>query len=261
MRPSGWTVLCTASGTKKNNDMHMIRLDKYLSSQLGLSRSDVKTLIRQKSVSVIGVPACRPELQIDADKAQVFVDGKQILYKRFLYIMQNKPQGIVSASADDACKTVIDILPDALRRNGLFPAGRLDKDTAGFVFITDDGQFAHDILSPAHHVEKEYSVTLSRTVLPEEAEAIRNGLTVGEEHFKPAKLYPVRADGNEAVFNIVLTEGRYHQIKRMFGHFGNPVAALHRIRIGGVMLDASLAPGESRELTENELALLCKNTN
>ncbi len=238
--------------------MALIRLDKYLSSQLGCSRSDARQLIRRKGVEVNGAVAVRPELPVDEDGALVFVDGKRIEYKRFLYIMQNKPTGVVSASTDENDKTVIDILPAELKRAGLFPAGRLDKNTTGFVLITDDGAFAHGILSPAHHVEKTYLVTLTRPVTPEEKAAIENGLRIGEESFKPARLLPEDLRGELPVYRIVLTEGRYHEIRRMFGFFRNPVSALHRIRIGGLDLDASLAPGESREITPVELEALCK---
>ena len=236
--------------------MPKLRLDKYLSSQLGISRTDAKKLLRSSRVTVQGADSPKPEMQIDPASVQVLLDGQALEYKQYMYIMQNKPAGVVSASDDARDPTVIDILPSALSRAGLFPAGRLDKDTTGFVLITDDGAFAHDILSPAHHVEKTYLVTLERDATEEECEKIRSGMRLGEEQLKPAKLRRVSGAEEAPVYEIVLTQGRYHQIKRMFGAFGNHVTALHRTQIGGLALPADLAPGESRELTAEELKKL-----
>ena len=235
--------------------MSLIRLDKFLSSQLTVSRTDAKKLLRQKRISVNGTVEMKPEKQVDPNADDVTLDGRRISYRQFLYIMQNKPAGVVSASTDGNV-TVIDILPPQLKRPGLFPAGRLDKDTTGFVLITDDGAFAHSLLSPAHHVEKTYIVTLQREVTPEEFEEIKTGMQIGEERFLPAKLRHLDGADGSTQYEIVLTEGRYHQIKRMFGAQGNPVCALQRIRIGGLFLDPSLLPGESRLLTEEEIRLL-----
>ena len=239
--------------------MSSIRLDKFLSSQLACSRADAKKLLRQKRVAVNGVPAQRAEQPVDPAADTVTVDGALVEYKQYLYIMQHKPLGVVSASAGRGDVTVIDLLPPELRRPGLFPAGRLDKDTTGFVFITDDGQFAHDILSPARHVEKTYVVTLHREVTPEEQAAITNGMRLGEEQLKPARLR--RLDTPAPQYEIVLTEGRYHQIRRMFGSTGNPVTALMRTKIGALPLDPGLLPGRSRELTSTELELLAFRQN
>ena len=152
---------------------------------------------------------------------------------------------------------MIDLLPEALRRQGLFPAGRLDRDTTGFVLITDDGAFAHDILSPAHHVDKTYLVTLTRAVTEREAEAVRQGMTLDGERLLPASLSRIPDEGDlKNRYALVLRQGLYHQIKRMFASMGNPVVALHRSAIGGVPLDPSLSPGESRELTDAEVTLL-----
>ena len=172
--------------------------------------------------------------------------------------MLNKPKGVVSATEDTADLTVIDILPDYLKRNGLFPAGRLDKNTTGFVLITDDGAFAHNILSPAHHVPKTYIVDVEREVTPEELCSFEAGMLIGDELFKPAKLrfLEKRTDGNAFRYEIIIVEGRYHQIKRMFGSTGNPVIELERIAIGGLPLDRSLEYGEAKELTESDLELL-----
>ena len=183
-------------------------------------------------------------------------DGAVINYEPFVYIIQNKPAGVVSASKAPGDVTVIDLLPDALKRKNLFPAGRLDRDTTGLVLITDDGVFAHDILSPARHVEKAYLVGLQRCVLPEELQMITSGLTTSEEQYKPARLRPVDEHTAVPMYEIVLTEGRYHQIKRMFAYFGNRVCTLHRTKIGGLCLPSDLQPGESRKLSSEELFLI-----
>lgn len=228
-----------------------IRLDKYLSSQLNISRTDAKKLLKTKTVTVNGKPCSDAGLIVDTASDKVCRSGEEIGYKKHIYIMQNKPQGVVSASDSPGDTTVIDILPPELIRSGLFPAGRLDKDTTGFVLITDDGAYAHDILSPAHHVPKTYTVTLERDVTDVEIRLFFDGMTIGEEKFKPAELHKKEAD--RPVWQITITEGRYHQIKRMFASTDNRVLALHRDKIGGLMLDTDLMPGESRELTNEEL--------
>ena len=240
--------------------MPMMRLDKFLSSQLAISRTDAKKMLRQKRISVNGAVAVKPELQVDPCADSILLDGRVIAYRQFLYIMQNKPAGVVSASADGGV-TVIDILPQELKRPGLFPAGRLDKDTTGFVLITDDGAFAHSLLSPVRHVEKTYVVTLEREATMEEIEEIRKGIRIGEEQFRPAKLRRLVQTDGLPQYEIILTEGRYHQIKRMFGSQGNAVCALRRVQIGGLSLDPSLRPGESRLMTDEEIRLLAIRQN
>ncbi|MBQ9506224.1 MAG: rRNA pseudouridine synthase [Clostridia bacterium] len=233
--------------------MDMIRLDKFLSSQLGCSRTDAKKLLREKRITVNGVVAVKGDLLLEPDTSAVCKDGQRIQYEKFVYIIQNKPAGVVSASSAPGDVTVIDILPASMKRKDLFPAGRLDRDTTGLMLITDDGAFAHEILSPAHHVEKTYLVTLERKVTLSEASRIEAGLVTDEENYKPAVLRPVDTAAEQPRYEIVLTEGRYHQIKRMFAFFGNRVCALHRTKIGGLALPESLAPGESRKLTPGEV--------
>ncbi|MCH5199199.1 MAG: rRNA pseudouridine synthase [Oscillospiraceae bacterium] len=229
----------------------LIRLDKFLSSQLNISRTDAKKLIAKKRISFSSSKPVRPETQIDTCSETVFFDGKEINFKKFLYIAQNKPAGVVSASNDDSL-TVIDILPENLKRQGLFPAGRLDKDSTGFVLITDDGEFAHNILSPSKHIEKTYIITLLRNVTERETLEVTEGMVLGDEKLKPAKLKKLE----DKTYEITLTQGRYHQIKRMFGSFDNPVQTLHRIKIGSLLLPPELSPGESRELTSEEIKLI-----
>ena len=238
--------------------MAIIRLDKFLSSQLNISRTDAKKLLRGKGVRVNDTAVVKGEIQIDTIKDIVTVNGRQLDYKEHIYIMLNKPKGVVSATEDTEDVTVIDILPDALKRSGLFPAGRLDKNTTGFVLITDNGAFAHDILSPAHHVPKTYIVDVEREVTEDEFRQFSDGMMIGDELFKPAKLRFLEKNNESNAFRyeIIIVEGRYHQIKRMFGSTGNPVIELERIAIGNLPLDKSLEYGDAKELTESDIILL-----
>lgn len=235
--------------------MAKLRLDKFISSQMNISRTDAKRLLRQNSVFVNGKAVSKAETSVDTDKDSVTVSGKEIVYKKYIYIMMNKPKGVVSATEDGRDITVLDILPEHLRRNGLFPAGRLDKDTTGFVLITDDGAFAHNMLSPAHHIEKTYTVGIEEKVTPEDEKRFFEGMEIGGELFRPAKLkFLYRADEDKLYYyEIKITEGRYHQIKRMFASTGKPVIELRRTHLGYLSLDSALKPGEAREITEIEL--------
>lgn len=234
--------------------MERIRADKFLSIQLGISRNDAKKLIRNGSVCIDGCSIRKGEEQFDPLAAVVTVNGKKVQYKKHIYIMMNKPSGVVSASESPADKTVVDLVPDELKRAGLFPAGRLDKDTTGFVLITDDGEFAHNILSPSKHISKTYIVGLEREVHPDEYALFSSGMSLGDIVLKPAALTRI----GELSYEIVITEGRYHQIKRMFASVGNKVTSLRRIKMGGLALDGSLGEGECRELTPEELLLICE---
>lgn len=233
--------------------MNKIRLDKFLSSQLNISRTDAKKVLKQRRVTVNGAPALKGEILVDTDADTVTFDEEKVEYKKYIYIMLNKPRGVVSASSSPGDVTVVDFIPERFMRQGLFPAGRLDKDTTGFVLITDDGDFAHDILSPAHHVPKTYEVTLEREVTGEEKQIIEEGMSLGEEKLKPALLQYLGKNDGLPQYEIVLTQGLYHQIKRMFSFFGNGVVYLHRSAMGDVTLDENLAPGECRALTPEEL--------
>lgn len=235
--------------------MEITRLDKFLSTQLNISRKDAKKLLKTDNIILNGATVRNADTQFDADTASVTVNGRPICFRKHLYIMMNKPEGIVS-STDDSDTTVIDILPEELKRAGLFPAGRLDKDTTGFVLITDDGEFAHNILSPSRHIKKTYIVTLERTVTDSETELIEKGMDLGDILLKPAKLSHI----SKTDYEIVITEGRYHQIKRMFAKTGNKVTALKRIQMGNLPLDKSLKPGECRELTQKEIEQLTEKT-
>lgn len=229
--------------------MEQQRLDKVLAGQGTLSRREVKELIRKGLVRVNGQVVRSADAKIGPGDL-LEVNGKAVDRREHLYLMLHKPLGVVSASRDDRDTTVVDLVPEELRRKNLFPAGRLDKETSGFVLITDDGAFAHDILSPRRHVEKEYIVRLDRPLTPEMAEAFERGMTIGEDQCLPARL-TLEEDPLEG--RVVLREGMYHQIRRMFAALGATVVALKRVRMGGLPLDPDLEPGQCRELTPDEV--------
>ena len=236
--------------------MEKIRIDKFLASQMQIARADAKKLLRGGGVTVNGAVVTKSEFQLDADADEVCVGGSPLGYKKHLYLMMNKPAGVISASREPQDETVIDLLPEALRRPGLFPAGRLDKDTTGFVLITDDGQFAHDILSPRRHVPKNYTVCTRKQLTEADEARFRGGMTVGNTVFAEAQIEYEGFSDPEGLhrYSVTIREGRYHQIKIMFAALGAPLVRLHRNRIGGLALDPALGPGQARELTPEELA-------
>ena len=232
------------------------RLDKFLSSQTPLSRRDAAKAIRDKRVTVNGAVTRTADCKINPDADIVTLDGTALRYRRFVYYMMNKPSGAVSATEDREERTVLDILPAELMRPGLFPAGRLDKDTTGLLILTDDGDYAHRMLAPNKHVDKTYLVTLDREPDESVGEAFQAGITLGDGTVcKPGQAVPL---GGCRV-KVVIREGKYHQIKRMFAALGYHVEALTRVGIGALKLDDSLAPGEVRELTAAEAGKVFDN--
>ena len=227
-----------------------MRIDKAIASQGAFSRKDVKQLLKSGRVRVNGTCVSDPATQVDEVSDVIEIDGQPINFKKHIYIMLNKPKGVVSATDDKVHKTVIDLVPDELKRNGLFPAGRLDGDTTGFVLITDDGEFAHNMLSPRHHVEKTYLVTLAEPLTDAMITKVSEGIELKDGAIcLPASVEKI--DDKTAYIRIV--EGKYHQIKRMFAAAGNRVVELERTAIGGLQLDKTLALGECREINDNEL--------
>lgn len=231
------------------------RLDKLISSQSMMTRSEASKLIKSGCVSVNGNQIRNTAFKADTDNDIIEVNGEKFSYKKHIYIMMNKPDGIVSASRDPKEKTVIDIVPDRLKRPGLFPAGRLDKDTTGFVLITDDGEFAHNILSPRHHIDKTYLAETSEIINESYLSEMRNGMLLGDEQLLEAEIDLVCND-NLPVYRIILREGKYHQIKRMIASTNASLISLKRIKMGNLSLDNTLAPGECREITEEEFRLI-----
>jgi 16S rRNA pseudouridine516 synthase len=233
----------------------MERLDKILSVALSLTRSQTKKLIKSGAVSING--EITKDVSAKVNPSDVLVNSTPIEYKEHIYIMLNKPQGVVSASEDSKQKTVIDLLPDEMKRAGLFPAGRLDKDTTGFVLITDDGDFAHSILSPKKHITKTYEVTLDKPVDTELIDIFKNGVELYDGTKCLSADLTINADEPNTC-TVKLHEGRYHQIKRMFSANGLTVTALHRSAMGNLPLDETLNSGECRELQDEDIMLLLK---
>ncbi len=231
-----------------------MRIDKFISEQAGVSRSDAKTMIKRAQITVNGALVKSADAKIDPDNDKVTICGREVVYRKNLYIMLNKPDGVVCATRDGLSETVLELLPEELRRKGLFPAGRLDKDTEGFVFITDDGALAHNMLSPKNHVEKEYIVTLEQPSEERYIDIFASGMTIdGGEECLPAKLM---LTDDPHVVRLVLHEGKFHQVKRMMQAVGNKVVHLKRVRMGGIKLDPALESGECREITAEELQTL-----
>ncbi len=219
-----------------------------------MSRKDAKTAVFHGKVTVNGAVVKLSDHKV-SENDEIFLNGNKISKNKHIYIVLNKPQGYVSATEDESQHTVLELVPPELFRKGLFPAGRLDKDTTGLMIITDDGDFAHRILSPKKHVRKSYAVTLDIPVTAEMKEAFEKGVALSDGVCKPAGL----AFGGKYDCTVTLFEGRYHQIKRMFGCFGAKVTALKRISIGGFSLPENLPEGQCRELDESELDLIEKD--
>ena len=230
----------------------MERIDKIISSQTNYSRKDAKKLILQKKISVNGKVAKKPEQKVNEQQDEIYIDGNKLEIKKYIYLILNKPKGYISATEDRTAKTVLDLVPEKYMRRGLFPAGRLDKDTTGMMIITDDGEFAHNILAPKKHIEKTYRVQIDIDITDEMREKFKQGIVLKDHVCCPATI--VVEDKNTAL--ITITEGKYHQIKRMFGCFGAKVVNLHRISMGGLQLPKNLREGECRELTATELLKL-----
>lgn len=229
-----------------------MRLDKYLAETAQCTRSEAKTLLQKGKVTVNGTLCKKGDTQL-RETDVVAVEGRPLAYQKFVYIMLNKPEGVVSASTDKRDTTVVDLLSDAYPRRELFPAGRLDKTSTGFVLLTDDGGFAHDILAPKRHVSKTYTVTLDTPLTAEMKAGFASGVTLADgTALSPAEVEALTPDG--LTVRVLLKQGVYHQIKRMFGVYGAGVNALHRDAIGGLALDAALAPGQWRELSDAEVA-------
>lgn len=232
--------------------MGLERLDKLIAAQGMLSRREVKILASHGRITVGGAVVRDLSGKVDPRSSAICVDGVPLLVRERLVLMLNKPAGYVSSTDDGDGRTVLELIPEELRRRGMFPAGRLDKDTTGLMILTDDGQLAHRILAPRRHVKKKYVVTLDREPTVEMAMRFSEGIGLSEGVTKPAALEIL--DDRRAL--VVLTEGRYHQIKRMFSACGATVVALHRVAMGDLSLPDDLAVGQVRELTDAELHAL-----
>lgn len=237
----------------------MERLDKILASQGTLSRRDVKEIIKKGRVTLNGTVVRDSAVKVDLNVDTVVIDNEKITLKKHIYIMMNKPQGVISASDNEDDETVVDLVPDELFRKGLFPAGRLDKDTTGFVLITDDGDFAHKILSPKNHIFKTYLARLQHELTQNDIEMLEKGITLADgTTLKEAKV-EILENTQTPLIKIMICEGKYHQVKRMFAATGNKVISLHRSKMGELELDPQLKSGECREITSEELLKVQKS--
>lgn len=231
----------------------MERIDKILATLNFGSRKQVHKLLKSKCVTVNGEICTDSATKIDIQQDVIAVEGKEITLKKNIYIMMNKPQGVLSASRDKNAKTVLDLLPDELKRKGLFPAGRLDKDTEGLMIITDDGDFAHEMLSPNKKVYKKYFAKLDKPANEETVKAFKTGVTFMDGTVcQPAELEILE---NNQIF-VSICEGKFHQVKKMFLACGLEVQYLKRVSIGQLELDQNLQLGDCRELLDSEKQLI-----
>lgn len=229
----------------------MERLDKIVSVGGSVSRSDARKLILRGKVAVNQKTIRDIAFKVDSIAHNITLNGEEISYKKFIYLIMNKPKGVLTATEDKNKQTVIDLIPSELRRRDLFPVGRLDKDTTGLLIITNDGDFAHKLLSPNKKIPKKYFVTLDGIIDKELVQKFKDGLTlVDGTKLSSAKL-EITNEPNTAF--VTITEGKYHQIKRMFGLFGLGVNNLERVSFAGLILPQDLKEGEVRELTVNEM--------
>lgn len=233
--------------------MAVMRLDKFFSSQNLATRKEMRELVKNGLIAVNGDTRVKPEQKIDPQQDEISLRGEPVTYKPYLYLMLHKPKGYVSATEDRSQPTVLDLVPEQWRRPGLFPAGRLDKDTTGLMLITDDGELAHRILSPKNHIEKAYLAKISGPLSEEAMAAFSQGMVLGDGYrCLPARV-TLEQPGETPVIQIVLWEGKYHQIKRMVAAAGQRVLELKRIRMGGLVLDENLPEGACREILHKDV--------
>lgn len=231
-----------------------MRIDKFISDSGLASRKEAALAAKRGQLLVDGIPERDTSRHIDPEKQTVTFMGRDIAYTRFTYVMLNKPKGYVSATEDSRLPVVTELLPEELRRRELFPVGRLDKDTVGLMILTNNGPLAHTLLSPKHHVKKVYRFEAAEPLSENAEEVFKSGVTLSDGYeCKSAELVCTK---ERTSGEITLTEGKYHQIKRMIASFDNRVTELERISFAGIPLDESLGRGEWRYLTESEISLL-----
>ena len=239
--------------------MSLKRLDKFLAEAGGLTRSEAKKECRKKAVMVNGRIASSPEEKIDPDRDEICLHGRRLSYEENHYYMLNKKAGYLTATEDGRQETVLDLLHRSLpetRKQKLFPVGRLDKDTEGLLLITDDGPLAHELLAPKKHVEKTYFVRVDGPLCAADAAAFEEGMDIGEKRLLKPAVLEILPSAEEALVSI--SEGKFHQIKRMFEKRGRKVLYLKRLSMGSLKLDENLAIGEARPLLEEEISGLRK---
>lgn len=235
----------------------MKRLDNFLVNSGYGSRKEVQKLIRSKKVKVNGEIVNKPSIHIDVLNDKVCVFDEEIIYRKFVYLMMNKPSGFVSATHDKFDRTVLELIDDEDKILEPYPIGRLDKDTVGLLIISNDGDMCHRVLSPKRHVEKKYFVRVNGRLNNSHTEIFNEGILIEDDiKCKPAKLNILECGDDESTCELILTEGKFHQVKRMFEALSLKVTYLRRIEFGGIKIDGTLKEGEYRHLTEEEVSLL-----
>ena len=235
-----------------------MRLDKFISSTTTLSSAEAKKIIK-KGILINDILIKSPDYKVDEINDQVILDGKRLVYQKYVYIMMNKPQDTISATEDAIEKTVVDILKEEDRIHKVFPVGRLDKDTEGLMLLTNDGELAHKLISPKKDVVKKYYVEVSGELKEEHLSIVEAGVILEDGYkCKPARLEILESSENKSRANIYITEGKFHQVKRMMKSIGATVTYLKRLSIGELILDGNLELGEYRYLTNEELDKLNK---
>lgn len=235
----------------------MERLDKIISNLGYGSRKEIKALVKKGLVKVDGEIVKDNGLLIDPEKSVININGEDLFYREYIYLMMNKPDGVISATYDNREETVIDLLEVEHQVFDPFPVGRLDKDTVGLLLLTNDGELNHRLISPKWHVDKVYYAKIDKAVDEKDVEAFKNGITLDDGYkCKEGKLEIISSSDEGSEVMVTIQEGKYHQVKRMFEALGKTVVYLKRTEFGGLPLDQDLEGGEYRELTEDELALL-----
>lgn len=234
-----------------------MRLDKFLTVTGCCSRSDAKRAVRGKNVSVNGIVAQSSDMKVDPEADKIVYYGRNVVYRKYTYIMLNKPEGVVSATEDGRDKTVLDLLPSDVRNDRMFPCGRLDKNTLGLMLLTDNGELAHRLLAPKSHVSKTYRFNSKFAISQQDAERFEAGVTLEDGYVTLPARIELDKDGMGGL--ITLTEGKYHQIKRMLVSLDNKITYLERLTFGPLTLDPTLNRGEWRYLNENEIEALEKH--
>lgn len=238
----------------------MERLDKVISNLGYGSRKEVKALCKKGFVEVDGVIVKDSSVSIDPEKSIISINGEELRYRKYIYLMMNKPDGVISATYDNREETVIDLLEVEHQVFEPFPVGRLDKDTVGLLLLTNDGELNHRLISPKWHVDKVYFAKIDKKVTEEDVEAFKKGIKLDDGYVcKEGKLEILSTSDEGSEVRVTIQEGKYHQVKRMFEALDKKVVYLQRIEFGGLILDEELEEGEYRELTEEELSILKSN--
>lgn len=235
----------------------MERIDKILSNLGHGTRKEVKGLLKKGKVEIDGIIVSDSAMKVDPDKAIIKVSGEEIKYRKYIYLIMNKPAGVVSATVDNHDETVIDLIDEEYHAFKPFPIGRLDKDTVGLLLITNDGELNHKLIAPKNHVDKVYYAEINKFVEESDVTTFKKGVVIDDGYkCMPAVLEILRADENGSEVMVTIQEGKFHQVKRMFESVDKKVVFLRRISFGPLKLDENLCEGQYRELSEEEIELL-----